>query len=207
MRRSLMSPIPEIELAAKLLDDAANALLANDKDLCASLLHEADMPCIMQYAKRIVGKISQEVHRQTHMPKDVVAKHMRDPARMPTAAIEYEIYSRDGWTCRFCDSKVISKKARAVFIKLFPEETRWHLPEFQKHSALYAMSSSLDHVVPHSRGGKNEIENFVTACYCCQFGRGQWTLEETELEDPRKRPPISGTWDGLTRLEQHFKRI
>jgi len=31
------------------------------------------------------------------------------------------------------------------------------------------------------------MSNFVTACYCCQFGRGEWTLEEIEIENPLNR--------------------
>ncbi|WP_425342692.1 HNH endonuclease [Piscinibacter koreensis] len=62
------------------------------------------------------------------------------------------------------------------------------------------MAASLDHVVPHSRGGTHELSNLVTACYCCQFGRGEWTLAESELADPRHREPIVDGWDGLDRL-------
>ncbi len=69
------------------------------------------------------------------------------------------------------------------------------------------MASSLDHVVPHGRGGKNEDSNFVTACYCCQFGRGEWTLEEAELEDPRLREPVRDGWDGLSRLVAYSTQL
>ncbi len=72
--------------------------------------------------------------------------------------------------------------------------------EFQRHSSLYAMAVSLDHIIPHSRGGKNELPNFVTACYLCQFGRGNFTLEEVEFNNPLDRAPGVTGWDGLTRL-------
>lgn len=68
------------------------------------------------------------------------------------------------------------------------------------HGAFFAMSASMDHVVPHSAGGTNEEENLVTACWSCQFGRGAWSLGEVGLLDPRTRPPVKDGWDGLGRL-------
>jgi hypothetical protein len=199
VKRSLLEPIPELELAAKLLDSAADALLIGKEKLAASLISEADLPEIMAYAIRLVGKLSPEVHRLLKRPL-CLPSNERNSARMPSAATQAAIFSRDGWRCRFCGVKVISKAARTILIRRFPSESHWSGPEFQRHSALFALASSLDHVVPHGRGGRNELSNFVTACYCCQFGRGEWTLEEMALEDPRVRAPIVGDWDGLIRI-------
>lgn len=197
MRKSLRSPIAELELAAELLESASQALIAGQLDLARTLIGRADLPAIREYAVSIVGKMSVEVHRQVRRPKCLPATE-RDPTRMPSTAEQNRIFARDGWRCRFCGVKVICKRARSVLINLFPVEAHWPRAEFQRHSALYAMASSLDHVLPHGRGGKNETENFVTACYCCQFGRGEWTLEEVEVADPRAREPVVDAWDGLT---------
>lgn len=199
MRRSLLLPIPELDLAAKLLDAAADALIQGRHSLTSNLVTVADFPEIMNYTKQIVGKLSYDVHRQTRRP-DVLPKEKRHPTRMPTAKVQEEIFVRDGWRCRFCGVKVISKEARSILVNTFPNETHWGQKEFTRHSALYSMAVSLDHVEPHSRGGTNEISNFVTACYCCQFGRGEWTLEESELIDPRTVEPVVDEWDGLSRL-------
>lgn len=199
VRTSLLEPIAELELAAKLLDGAAEALLVGRNDLAAQLIVAADLPEIGVYARRILGKLSQEVHGIVRRPK-CLDKDERDPARMPSPRQEQEIFTRDGWRCRFCGIKVICKAARSILGRLFPVEAHFSGPEFKRHTALYSMASSLDHVVPHSRGGKNAEENFVTACYCCQFGRGEWLLEEMELQDPRERPPALDSWDGLSRI-------
>ena len=199
MRLSLLVPIPEFEVAAKLLDAAVEALMHSRKELARDLIVSADIPEINQYAISVVGKLSIEVHRQIKRPK-CLPKEQRDATRMPSPSKEQAIFVRDNWHCRFCGVKVISKPARSILTKTFPDETRWIGGEFQRHYALYAMASSLDHVEPHGRGGKNEDSNFVTACYCCQFGRGEWTLEEMGLLDPRDRPPIVDSWDGLSRL-------
>jgi hypothetical protein len=198
-RASLLAPPPEMELAAKLLDAAADAILLGRLQTAATLVAQSDLSEIGQYARRLVGKMSVEVHRHTRRPK-CLPRDERDPARMPSPDEQVAIFSRDGWRCRFCGVKVVCKRARSTLVKLFNLETHWTSAEFQRHSALYAMASSLDHVVPHGRGGKNEVSNFVTACYCCQFGRGEWLLSEVELDDPRARPPNVDAWDGLTRL-------
>lgn len=201
MRRSLLKPIQELHLAAKLLDAAADSLMQGRRAVAAQLIVFADYPEIMEYSRRILGKLSEEVHRQTRRPI-VLSKEDRHPTRMPTQKAQEEIFIRDGWRCRFCGIKVISKKSRSILVKEFPDETHWGPKEFERHSALYSMAVSLDHVEPHSRGGPNETSNFVTACYCCQFGRGEWTIEESELLDPRTFKPISDEWDGLSRLHE-----
>ncbi len=201
MRRCLLAPIPEFELAAELLDAAADALLQDNSELARKLIAKADYPAIMEHSIKIVGRLSTDVHRQVHRP-ETLPKPERYPDRMPTMAVQNEIFARDGWRCRFCRIKVISRKSRGVLIRLFPDETHWVSSEFKRHTALYTMAVSLDHVVPHSRGGNNEEANFVTACYCCQVGRGEWLLEEMELLDPRTIEPIIDDWDGLSRIEK-----
>jgi len=199
LRRSLLEPVPQLDQAATLLDAAADAVTREKLDLARDLIAQADMPEIATYSRRLLGRMSMEWHRHTRRPK-CLPKTERHPDRMPSASVQDDIFARDGWRCRFCGTRVVCKRARRVFVKLFGPETRWKSPEFQRHAALYAMASSLDHILPHGRGGKNEIGNLVTACYCCQFGRGEWTLDEVQLQDPRQYPPVVDAWDGLSRL-------
>lgn len=201
MRNSFLYPIPEIYRAVNLLDLAANALLKNDQELAASLLVKADMPEIKQFYRLIAGHTNPVIHWQSSQPKDVIPKDQRVEKRMPTNRTEQKIFDRDGWRCRYCGTKVISRVARKIFIERFPIETHWVSSEYERHSALHSQAASLDHVLPHSRGGTNNTTNLVTACGPCQFGRNQWTLEEVGFKDPRERSPILDDWDGLSRLE------
>lgn len=201
MRRCLLEPIPELDLAAKLLDAATDALIQNRRDLAAELIVRADIQLITEYADKIIGKMSPEIHRHMRRP-DSLPEDERHPDRMPNSTVQNEIFGNDGWHCRFCGSKVVCSNARDILIGLYPNETHWSKEWRNCHPALYAMTASLDHVLPHSRGGKNDISNFITACYCCQFGRGALTLEEAELLDPRDKEPIASEWDGLTRLNR-----
>jgi hypothetical protein len=198
-RYCLLPPGPENELAARLLGEAADALLRNEVELAARLIRQADLEPIRARAIRMVGRMSLEVHRTKHRPA-TRPKSERAPGRMPSAAKQRAVFERDGWHCRFCGTPVISRDARRILARRFPAEANCSGKEFARHAALYAMAASLDHVEPHSRGGLHEDTKFVTACYCCQFGRGELLLAEAGLTDPRDRPPRVDAWDGLTRL-------
>jgi 5-methylcytosine-specific restriction endonuclease McrA len=200
MRDSFLVPIPELDQAIELLSQATDALLHGERDRAARCLKEADSPTIMTYFKRVVGPNDPAIHGTSTQPK-TLPKAERDESRMPGEKEQQAIFVRDGWRCRFCDTRVISKRARDVFRKVFPDEAKWVSSEYERHSALLVLAASLDHIVPHSRGGTNEPANLVTTCTPCNFGRGAWTLDEVRLSDPRTRtPPIHDGWDGLTRL-------
>lgn len=65
------------------------------------------------------------------------------------AAIRTEVYERDGWTCQLCMSPVEPTAGLA---------SPWR--------------PSLDHIVPHSKGGPDTIENLRTAHRWCNTVRG-----------------------------------
>jgi 5-methylcytosine-specific restriction endonuclease McrA len=59
------------------------------------------------------------------------------------------------------------------------------------------MWAQYDHVVPHARGGSNDIGNLVVTCAPCNYGRMNYTLSEAGLQDPRTHSPRIGPWTGL----------
>ncbi len=81
-----------------------------------------------------------------------------------------------------------------------PEVIRWGARSNERHAAFFALSASVDHLVPHARGGDGSLGNLVTACQSCNLGRGGWLIEEVGLIDPRTRPPAIDAWDGLDRV-------
>jgi 5-methylcytosine-specific restriction endonuclease McrA len=40
--------------------------------------------------------------------------------------------------------------------------------------------STIDHIVPVSKGGKDTLDNMAVACYACNQAKGNWTLGELE---------------------------
>ncbi|MEW6465491.1 HNH endonuclease signature motif containing protein [Tibeticola sp.] len=159
------------------------------------------MPIIAAYTALVTGPVNPAVHWQSAMPT-ADAEFERSAQRMPSSSFERAIYVRDGWRCRYCGVRIIERSMRTRLHICLPDVARWGARNADKHAALAALSASLDHVVPHSRGGTNDEANLVTACNACQFGRGQWTLEEVGFFDPRDYLPTLDAWDGLTRLSR-----
>ena len=65
---------------------------------------------------------------------------------------------------------------------------------------IHAFNIVADHVVPHNRGGRTDLENLVTSCPGCNYGKEAFTLEQLGLDDPRARPPVCSGWYGLISL-------
>ena len=198
-RRSLLPPIKDHDVAADLLDRAAVALVSGDIETCATLLIASDLKPLREFAYKVSGPISYEVHRQTKNPVFDAGPKQTTP-RMPSALVAREVFRRDGWRCRYCGCRVVSRQARDTFRKFLPREARKGRTNDDNHFGLATLCASIDHVLPFRRGGTNDLVNLVTACNPCQFGKGHWTLDEVELEDPRLFPPLIDGWDGLTRL-------
>lgn len=199
MRRSFLPPIPEFEEAADLLSQAADSLLAGDLGNCAKCLVEADLRPLREFAFLLAGPIKPEIHLQSRNPIfDPVPKENRP--RMPTSVESKSIFARDGYRCRFCQSRIVVKDAHKIFAKFLPEQARKGRTNEDNHFGISTLTGSIDHLLPYSRGGGNELENLVTACGPCQFGRNQWTLEEVQIESPMNYEPIVDDWDGLLRL-------
>src|SRR6266849_2627247 len=95
---------------------------------------------------------------------------------------------------------VVVPAARKALAVAVPDALCWQGPNEDLHAAFLYVSATLDHVVPHSRGGRNDMGNLVAACWPCNFGRGGYLLEQMGLSDPRQRPPIRDDWDGLVRM-------
>ena len=198
LRTCLLSPLPEHEAAAEMLSGAADAILAGDLNLARDLVRRADMPELFEFARRLMGPEDTEVHRRRPVSKPA-AVVIKASSRMPTSTEIKALYVRDGWRCRFCGCQVVSNRARSVMRACIPGAIPWTESEGY-HGAFFALTASVDHVLPHSAGGGNELQNLVTACWSCQFGRGAYTIEELGLTDPRSRPPVIDGWDGLSRV-------
>jgi len=198
-RRCFLPPLPEHDCAANLLSKAADALLVGDLAQAETLLVKADLKPLEEYRYSIAGPINPAIIRQTKLP---VFERLpsRRHSHMPTLAVTRQVLARDGYRCRFCGVRVVVKEAQKTFTAALPKAARWGPRNQDCHFGLAILRASIDHVVPFQRGGSNEPENLVTTCNPCQFGRGVFLLDEVELEDPRKYPPVIDSWDGITRL-------
>jgi hypothetical protein len=197
-RVCLLPPLPEHDTAANLLSRAADALLAGNVPEATKLLNESNLAPLGVFANRLLKKVHPSILRWRAVsspgaPRDKTRR------RMPGAAVTRALHVRDGWRCRYCRCRVVFKSARDVMRRQLPDALPWS-KEYGYHAAFLALTASVDHVLPASGGGGLDLENLVTACWPCQFGRTAYSLEELGLIDPRATPPILDKWDGLCRL-------
>jgi hypothetical protein len=195
-RICLRDPIPEISDAARYLDAATSAHMGGQLKIAEELIRLADMPVIREWTESIWANDSAFVRfRDASLPTAGRAK-----ARMPTVAEKQGIHARDGYHCRFCGIPVIRREIRIRINKCYSEALTWGSRNVEQHAAFQAMWAQYDHVIPHAKGGQNELGNMVLTCAPCNFGRMSNSLEEVGLHDPRKREPVCSPWDGLERF-------
>lgn len=169
------------------------------------LVEMAKIPAVGEWGYSIWGAKSPFLYLdRTQSVRDVVATRVK--ARMPTQEQKDRLHQRDGYHCRFCGIPVIRAEVRKKFCAVFPEVLIWGPKNEQQHVAFQTMWAQYDHVVPHSAGGLNDLDNLVIACGPCNFGRMAYTLAEVNIADPRDRSPVKSTWDGLERFMQYQGR-
>ncbi len=197
MKRCFRSPISEIYDAAKYLDAAVSAHLNGNFKIAEELFYLANDPTVWDWTDSIWGKASPyvQIHRQPQL-------HItnKEKLRMPNAQQKKALLDRDGFHCRFCGIPVIRTEIRKYIHNIYPESVPWGKTNKSQHAAFQCMWLQYDHVVPHSRGGSNDLDNIVITCAACNFGKWNYALEELGLLDPRKYAPIQSTWDGLERI-------
>ncbi len=112
---------------------------------------------------------------------------------------QIKVFLRDNFTCRYCGKRTIfTQTLRVISIKLpktFPYHPNWKWNNI--HPAYWELASSCDHLTPVARGGNNNHDNLVTACYKCNSIKTNWTLEELGW---KLHEPSNIKWDGLVKV-------
>ena len=115
--------------------------------------------------------------------------------------IQYEIFCRDNWHCRYCSDSVFFSPILKILETISPDHGYYHpngktgemLPLFANKFA------SIDHIIPVTKGGVNDIDNYVTSCWECNLKYGN-----TSHDGGKPLPsPINTTntkWDGFCSL-------
>ena len=114
------------------------------------------------------------------------------------AKFEKSVFERDSYTCRYCGLRQVSKEVLYAFEKVVGVENfRTQGTNAQQHGIIHGFKIVADHVVPFKRGGRTNLDNLVSACPACNYGKDAFTVEQMGIEDPRARRPVSDNWDGL----------
>jgi 5-methylcytosine-specific restriction endonuclease McrA len=197
----MREPIPEIADAARLLDAAVATHLIGRRDLAKELIRLADMPALRDYTESLWGVRSPYVqYRAIADAPPSLSRDQRVRLRMPNPDEKAALYQRDGHHCRFCGMPVIRKEVRERIRSVYPAALSWGTKNVEQHAAFQAMWAQYDHILPHARGGNNNLRNIVITCAPCNFARMNYSLDEVGVLDPFAREPVRSTWDGLERF-------
>jgi len=95
--------------------------------------------------------------------------------------VRFEIFKRDGFSCRYCNAK--------------PPNT----------------TLEIDHIVPVSKGGDNSDDNLITSCFNCNRGKSANTLDcvtdSMAQKMERKKEALKQYKDYLNILANEKKQI
>ena len=122
------------------------------------------------------------------------------PRVQPRVAELRALHARDGYRCRYCSIRVIDREVFNKLRQLLPAALRWGRANVDQHAAFLCLRASHDHVLPRAYGGQNSHENYVTACWICQFSHGDSLLSDLGVGNPFESPPIHDEWDGMRRI-------
>ena len=203
MRDCLLEPIPEIFEAAALLKAGLHFHLKGQHPDARSCFRSANMNVVRNWTEALWGKKNPDIHFKVDLSQKghpILNKIDRVPLRMPNSAEKKAIIERDGYNCRFYTIPVISPEIRKILATLYPEDIQWGRKNTEQHAAFQCMWLQFDHVLPHSRGGNNDLDNILITCAPCNFGRMDNMLSEMKLNDPRDNEFKKSYWCGLESL-------
>ena len=115
--------------------------------------------------------------------------------------IQLEVWFRDNWTCKYCSEPVFFAPTLKLLDKLSPKHGYYH-PNGKTDKILSLFQwrwSSVDHVEPWSKGGQDNIDNYVTACWGCNL-----KLKDKSRNQGKPKPSMLNenaqivNWDGLS---------
>lgn len=110
-----------------------------------------------------------------------------------------ELFLRDGFVDRYTGNRLINPGVlRLLHVVLgsdFPAHPNWKVSE--THPAFWELFPTVDHLVPVSRGGKDDESNWVTASMMSNQAKAQWSVDDLGWTlHPRGAVE---KWDGLSR--------
>jgi len=118
----------------------------------------------------------------------------------PPSSMLVATYLRDHYRCRYCGLRLFPTEVLRAYELVVGTDTFAATAKNASHGAALVFRATYDHVVPLNCGGQHSLDNLVTSCYSCNFGKGGYTLEQLGLNDPRFQQLVPDTWDGLVSL-------
>ncbi len=132
-----------------------------------------------------------------------IAQRDYEFAPQPAAARQFSreiitsVFIEDGCIDRYSGTQLIFPGTLLLISRLIPEQFPYdpHWKIEKTHMAYWELSPTIDHVLPVTRGGRDEHDNWVTTSMIHNSVKDHWTLEELGWTlQPRGN---LSHWDGL----------
>ena len=146
------------------------------------------------------GQMSGHRHRVDVLNLPKPKKFIGELDKTPSRALETQVFLRDGYRCRYCQTRVLDFKVFQKMEKLVGEENfRASAGNNDlRHGITFFFRATADHVVPLKGGGRTTKDNLVTACWNCNIGKLDALLYQMRIEDPKNYPTEEKLkWDGM----------
>ena len=132
------------------------------------------------------------------LARDYPFKRVEKTARAFSVRRSMDLFMRDGFIDHYTGNRLINPGVlRLLHVVLgddFPAHPNGKLSE--THLAFWELFPTVDHLVPVSRGGRDDESNWVTASMLRNQAKGHWTVDDLGWT-----PPSAGAvkrWDGLS---------
>ncbi len=204
-----LPPPDYFEQSVDLFEKAIEALLKGDKTQALIELQKSESEKVKEF---FVEHGQQSAYFRVQNRKEIdkqnkISKKENTSPRL-VASIEKQVFARDHYRCRYCGLRIIAKEVFSAFSRIVGSD---NFSVERKNSVRNGLTLGLrgvaDHVDPYASGGQTDMDNLVTSCYSCNFGKAGYTLKQMRIEDPRERPPIQDSWVGLTQFVPALKKL
>lgn len=187
---SFRSLLPRFHEAVRL---AAQGRVSDSQKELAAFPNEAAITWGIEHGQ-IAGRFR---FRLLNRPAHSLSRPGTGPRNPPRALIA-SVLERDHYHCRYCGLPVIPREIYTAFGSVVGSSAfQFGRPNLARHGAALISWAQFDHVVPYSQGGATDLDNLVTSCWACNFGKGSYELHQIGISDPRSRKPLNVQWDGL----------
>lgn len=183
------SPLPtpqEVRTAGVAVRQALAQADAGERERARHLLRASDQAFIQSWF--IVHAQNAHRFRRGHFhpqPITAIPPDQRDRP-YPSKSLERAIYERDSGRCLYCGVNVLLANDQKRLHAVVGDDTfAMGRTNLTRSGAMIASRATADHVIPRSQGGKTTVDNLVTACWPCQFGKAEFSPRQLGLEDPR----------------------
>jgi hypothetical protein len=140
-----------------------------------------------------VEAATRTLHREYKFDPEPITKRKYGPLEST------RIFVRDGFIDRYTGSRVVFPPVFRLLSSAMPQDFPYH-PAWKTdltHPAYWELGATIDHLVPVTRGGRDDESNWMTASMASNSAKMNWTLKELGWE---LHPPGSmNDWDGLLR--------